>query len=227
MTQLKTWIQMWSMAAFVAATYELKLYEKLPWALSEPVRGVLFVVIGGVLAEPVSRFLAWAVTAIGGIRALILHRRAIEGFWHVQTFAADKPDPVANGLARFEFVEEGESVELKVDIHKIVDPQHGVPTRSHSELAMLAPHSLAYFNLFRYLVGDREHEGVAVGRFAFQNTRSSPDRYDGRVIFFDGSPIQRQIAVRVPARDVRTHRRKHGDDWQTSLLRELAQRTLR
>ncbi|MES1998914.1 MAG: hypothetical protein V4446_06350 [Pseudomonadota bacterium] len=213
------------MAVFVAAMYELKVYDKLPWHLTESARVILFVIVGGVVAEPFSRLLAWSITNIQGIRVFILHRRAIEGFWHVQTFETGNPNPIADGLARFEFVEEGESVELKVDIHKIADPEHGVPTRSHSELAMLAPHSLAYFNLFKYLVDNQEYEGVAVGHFAFQNSRFLPDRYDGRVIFFNGL-IQRQIAVRVPHREVRRHKSKYGNEWQTSLLSTLAERKL-
>lgn len=220
MRRLREWVRLTTLAIFLAAVYELKI----AMSFATPIRMFLFITLGAVLAQLLAQAAGRALGESRWIRRLVLGRAFVEGLWHIQTFDVDQPRPVANGLASMSYA--GPDLQLVVDVQKFDQPHSVLPTRSRSLSASVSPHNLSYLNEFEYTVDDDRQFGVAIGHFSCVDGRGIPDRYDGRLFFFDRRAPQRQIAVRIPRRIIRRHKKQHPGVWRRKLLEELAQETL-
>ncbi|MEM0976167.1 MAG: hypothetical protein AAGJ34_01400 [Pseudomonadota bacterium] len=155
------------------------------------------------------------------MRAIILGRHNVEGYWHTRTEKHSKnkgPVSIA-GIAFMAY--QIDTGEFKVETTRY-DGDRKFITQSEIAYVRTTGSTIRYLNFFRLTYPDPEGpNGYASGKFSYG------DHFAGHPMFFEavlsidgGNLIVPQFAERIPERVVSRYQKKHGEDWKKRYLTE-------
>lgn len=211
MGNLRLTIQSLFLAIAYIVIYELKL--AISW--TTPSRIICISIIAYVLSSVLAEFLTKKLMAVKWLRKLTLGRAWVEGNWYIQTYDSNNDTPVSIGILTLTYSNSDYS--LIASSYKLNSPESKIETVSRSKYVFLNPTDLSYVNYFVYTLGVDFIHGVAIGNF-IQEDDGFPVRYDGKLYFFSDMPECRQIALKIPDKEVIAFKLKHGSVWRTSYL---------
>lgn len=211
MGKLRLTIQSILLTIAYIVTYELKL--AISW--TTPSRIIIISIIAYILSSVLAELITNKLLAVKWFRKITLGRAWVEGNWYIQTYDSKSDKPVSTGIFTLAYSNCDQS--LIATSYKLNSPESNIETVSRSKYVFINPTDLSYVNYFVYTLGVEFIHGVAIGNF-IQEDDGFPLRYDGKLYFFSEMPEYRQIALKIPDKEVVELKRNHGSVWRKNYL---------
>jgi hypothetical protein len=151
------------------------------------------------------------------IRSIVFGESYLEGVWRLDSFMPDGSIRVGLSEIRYNV----DTWEILVHAYFPKSLRADGPAFSHSLSAFIRESDMLYVNHFQSAASDGDRIGIAIGHFHPGAGGGSVVRYEGKVIFLDGSSALRQIGRKIGDSAVRSLLSKHGEEgWRDAAIND-------
>ncbi len=155
------------------------------------------------------------------VRKLAFGRSWVEGYWLQKTYNEQngKLHILATGVVAISY--DLNEYSLEVTVFHIKGANINQQTHSHSIYSSMSSKSMSYVNHFLVERGVHQIGGLSAGKFFHDGSTKYPNKYEGRMVYFNGEETRYQQLSRIDQSEVNKYIKENKEKWMEKYLMGL------
>lgn len=202
---------------FVVVSYEIKnsifVTQNIPTSL--------VIIVSFLIGAYFSNFVINFVLNIKWIRKLAFGRSWVEGYWLQKTYDENRDNElnlVATGIVFITY--DLNEYSLEVTVFHLKGATVSQSTHSHSVYSSMSSKTMSYINHFLVERGVHQIGGLSAGKFFHDGSTKHPNKYEGRLVYFNGEGTRYQKLNRLNKSEIDKYIRENKENWMEKYLME-------
>ena len=213
----RLFIRVFLISIFIVLSYELKSYNFTiniaSGKIGNPIPPLVLALLGFVVGSYLSVFFDKYLFKSKRVRMWLFGDSWIEGAWYVKTYDGKKL--ISRAIVQLSYF--GDDFQLKSVAYHL--QENGLENLTHSHKVVLFEDGLLYINYISVARGSDQLIGIATGHYYIDSSNKYPNLYDGKIVLFDGSNVNRQFAIKIKNGELKQYVGKCSN-WQSQYLND-------